>query len=194
VLVPPAILQVVREPLKPGAEAEYRAIEEETARIAIELGCPHPYLGAESLTGSNEVWWFNGYESQDEIKQVEAAYTNNASWMAALVRNSKRKSVLTLPLIEVFAKHRPDLSRGKPWTVGQGRFLVITRTKGNDAIDGTAFEAPDGTRFIVAAARTREEAESKAAKAGRDTHVLAVRPKLSFPAKEWVAADLEFWR
>ena len=190
----PAILQIAREPLKPGLEARYRAIEEETARAAVELRCPHPYLGAESRTGPKEVWWFNGYEFQDEIKQVEAAYKNNAPWMAVLARNSARKSVLTLPPIEVFTKHRPDLSRGKPWNIGEGRFLVITRTKSDRAMDGTVFEAPDGTRFIVTAAHTREEAEAMTTDAGPETDLFAVRPKWSFPAGEWVAADPEFWR
>ena len=192
-LVPP-ILQIFREPLKPGAEADYRVIEEETARLAVELQCPHPYLGAESLTGPKEVWWFNGFESHDEVKQVEADYENNSAWMAALTRHSKRKSVLTLPPVGVLTKHRADLSHGSPWTVGQGRFLVITRTTGDPAIDGTVFEAPDGTRFIVAAAPTRADAEIKAAAAGQSTQVFAVRPEWSYPASEWVAADPEFWR
>jgi len=190
----PAILQIFREPLKPGAAADYRVIEEETARLAVELQCPHPYLGAESLTGPKEVWWFNGFESQDEVKQVEADYENNAAWMAALTRNSKRKSVLTLPPVGVFTKHRADLSCGSPWTVGQGRFLVIARTKHDRPTEGTVFEAPDGTRFVVTAARTRAEADAKATAAGPDTQVFTVRPELSYPASEWVAADPEFWR
>jgi hypothetical protein len=89
---PPSILQIFREPLKPGVEAEYGAIEEETARICVEMKCPHPYLGVESLTGPKEVWWFNGYESRDEIKQVEAGYENNAALMAALERNGKERA------------------------------------------------------------------------------------------------------
>jgi hypothetical protein len=189
----PAILQIFREPLKPGGEADYRVIEEETARLAVELQCPHPYLAAESLTGPKEVWWFNGFESQDEVKQVEADYRNNPALMAELQRSSERKSALTLPPIDVFANHRPDASRGRPWSIGEGRFLVITRAQGHRAIDGTVFEAPDGTRFTVTAAWTREEAESKAAAAGQDTHVFALRPKWSMPAAEWVAADPEFW-
>src|SRR5262245_34399157 len=39
---PPALLQIVREPLKPGSEAAFNAIEEERARISATLGCPHP--------------------------------------------------------------------------------------------------------------------------------------------------------
>lgn len=190
----PAILQIFREPLKPGTDAEYREIEDDTARIAIELRCPHPYLGVESLTGPKEVWWLNGYESQAEIKQVEAEYRKNAALMAALVRNSERKSVLTLPPIDVFAAYRPDLSRGTRWILGHGRFLVITVTKSERVGDGTVFEAPDGTRFAVNPCGTREEADVKAAAAAPDTRVFAVRPNWSLPAKEWIAADPAFWK
>lgn len=190
----PAILQIFREPLKSGVEAEYSAIEAETARFAVKLRCPHPYLAAESLTGPKEVWWFNGYESQDEINQVEAAYKSNAAWTAVLQRNSERKSALTLPPIGVFTKHRGDLSRGLPWSVGQGRFLVITRTKNERALDGTVFEAPDGTWFVVMPARTRADADAKAAAAGRDTQVFSVRPNWSMAAPEWIAGDPAFWK
>jgi len=71
---PPRILQIHREGLKPGSEDAYRQIEDDTARICAELGCPHPYLGIESLTGSREVWFFNGYESSAERKHVVDDY------------------------------------------------------------------------------------------------------------------------
>ena len=80
---PPSLLQIVREPLKPGAEAAFNAIEEERARVSATLGCPHPYLGAESVTGPKEVWWFNGYQSSTDRQQVYDAYAKNAPLMAA---------------------------------------------------------------------------------------------------------------
>ncbi len=78
--------------------------------------------------------------------------------------------------------------------MGLDRFVVITMTRSERKIDGTVFETPDGVRFIVTAAQTREEAERKAASAGPDTNLFAVRPYWGMPAKEWVAADPEFWR
>ncbi len=57
---PPQILQIHREGLKPGSEVAYREVEENAARICAELRGPHPYLAIESLTGSKEVWFFNG--------------------------------------------------------------------------------------------------------------------------------------
>jgi hypothetical protein len=69
---------------------------------------------------------------------------------------------------------------------------VITLTKGSQRINGTVFEAKDGTRFVAMPARTRKEADAVAVDAGPAANVFAVRPSWSFPAKEWVAVDTGF--
>jgi hypothetical protein len=191
---PPHILQIYREALKPGSEAAYHAIEEDTARICAALGCPHPYLGAESLTGPKEVWWFNGYESSVEQRQIFDEYAKNTQLMAALQESSKRKERLTLQPIDVFANYRPDLSAGPPWILGHGRFLVITVTKSDRPIAGSVFESPEGARYIITSARTREQADAAVAAAGPESTIFVVRPTWSFPAKEWTAADPLFWQ
>ena len=190
---PPALLQIVREPLKPGSERAFHAIEEELARVSATLGCPHPYLGAETLTGSKEAWWFNGYQSSTEQEQVYAAYGKNAELMAALQASAKPKAELTLKPIEVFARYRADLSPGPPWLLGHGRYLVIAVTTSTARLTGTVFEGPDGARFLVTAAGTRQEADSVKATAAPEATILAVRPSWSFPAPEWIAADPTFW-
>jgi hypothetical protein len=191
---PPHILQIYREPLKPGREAAYQANENDTARICAKLGCPHPYLGVETLTGPKEVWFFNGYDSPAEQQQVAADYVGNARLMAALGKNSKRKASLTGRGTEVSARYRQDLSRGAPWILGQDHFLVITVTKEDRPINGTVFEGPDGTRFIILSARTRDDADVAVALAGAGSIIFAVRPSWSHPATEWMAADPDFWR
>jgi len=191
---PSQILQIYREPLKAGSEAAYHVIEEETARMAAALGCPHPYLGVESLTGAREVWWFNGYESSAEQRQVYDEYAKNTRLMSAIQQNSERKASLTREPIEAIAHYRQDLSVGTPWILGHGRFLVITMTRSNRGIHGTVFEAPDGTLYIVTPTQTRQEADAASALAGRESRIFAVRPSLSFPAREWIGADSPFWQ
>jgi hypothetical protein len=191
---PPYILQIVREPLKPGSEAEYSAIEEDIARAAVAFGCPHPYLGVESLTGSKEVWWFNGYQTSAEQKQTYDDYAKNARLLEALRQNSQTKARLTLDPIEVFARYRPDLSVGPLWILGHGRFLVIAVTQSDSQIPGTVFEASEGTRFIITSAQTRQEADAARALAGPESNIFAVRPSWSFPAAEWILADSRFWQ
>ena len=183
---PSQILQVYRDFLKPGSETAYQQIENDAARICVERGCPHPYVGMESLTGAKEVWFLNGHASSTEQKQVAADYTKNAPLLAALAEITKRKQGLIREPVEVFANYRSDLSRG--------RFLVVTVTKGNGKTEGTVFETQDGTRLIFTPAQSLHEAQVKAAARGSEAIVFAVRPNWSMPAKGWVAADPPFWK
>jgi len=187
------ILQIVREPLKPGSEAAYDAIERDQARISKAFGCPHPYLAAESLTGPKEVWWFNAYESDEDRQGVYDAYAKNAPLLEALQKNSVAKAALTLPAIEVLARFLSHGSGGAPWSVGHGRFLVIAVTRDDRSIDGTVFAAADGTRYIVCAVRTRTEADAARARIGPEANLFAVRSDWSFPDTSWIAADPSFW-
>ena len=191
---PLALLQIVREPLKPGSDTAFNVIEEERARASATLGCPHPYLGAESLTGSKEAWWFNGYQSSTEQKQVYDAYANNAALMAAFQQSAKPKADLTLKPMEVFVRYRADLSAGTPWLLGHGRYLVIIVTKSTLRLSGTVFEGSDGVRVLVIPTETRQEADAARASAGPEATILAVRVSWSFPAPDWIAADPPFWR
>jgi hypothetical protein len=71
---------------------------------------------------------------------------------------------------------------------------ILHLTKLSGPFEGAVFEAADHTRFVVIAARTREEADSKAIAAGSEAKVFAVRPYWTRPAKEWVSADPAFWQ
>jgi len=207
-LQPPQILEIVRELLKHGSELEYGKIEENNAQLAVELGCPHPYLGIESLTGPEEVWWLNGYASADDLKQVADNYAKNTRLLGAFKANIQRKASLVGEAIEVFTHFRPELTTGAPWILGQGRFLVITVIKDDRQGNGTVFDRvnlydqyrtaregteAEGKRFVFKPAATREEAEAIAATEGPESRVFAVRASWGFPAKEWVAGDPSFW-
>lgn len=198
---PPQILEVYREFWKPGNSTANHKIEAEAAQICFELKCPHPCLGLESLPGPREAWFLNGYASSTEQTQVGDDYQKNPALIEALNQILIRKKPLSSAEdVNVFAKYQQSLSRGAPWSLGQGRFLVITVTKrdlaakSNLVIDGTAFEVDNGTLFIFSAARTRQEAEARAAAAGPEAHVFAVRTYWSLPAKDWTAMDPSFWK
>jgi hypothetical protein len=190
----PNILLVFREPLKPGLEAEYKAIEDETAQACVELKCPHPHLALEPLTGPREVWWLNAFESDADRLRVEDAYAKNRPLMAALERNSKRKAAVTEPFVSAFVKYRPDLSRGTPWTLVGARFLVVTVTRQDSRAEGSVFDAPDGSRYILKPVKTRHQADAEATRAGQEARVFAIRPYWGLPAKAWLEADPDFWK
>jgi hypothetical protein len=191
---PPQILEIYRDFLKPGSEAAYNDIERDIARVCIELGFPHAYLAIESLTGPKEVWFLNGWESSAEQEQVADEYAKNDPLVAALEKHAKRKAGLVLTPVEVFANYRQHSGGGEPWSMGMGRFLVITVTRARERMDGTTFETLDGAKFIVLPVNTRAVADAKAAAIGAESRVFAVHPYWSKPAEEWVSADPAFWR
>ena len=190
--IPPPLLQIHHEGILSGREADYAAIEDDTARLCADLGCPHPYLAAESLSVPTEVWFFNGYRDDAERARVDAAYKANAPLIARMRVNSERKAPITIKPTGVIATY--ESSRGDSWKPGHGRFLVITVTAANRPLVGSVFATPDRRRFAITATRTREEAEAVVAAASGDTRVFAVRPRWSFPDRSWIAADPDFWR
>lgn len=190
----PLILQIYRDRLKPGTEADYRAVEEDAARVCADFECPHPHLAMESLEGPKEVWWLNAYESEAEKQKVVDNYTSNRALMEALDRITRRKDGLTEAPVDTFANYRVDLSRGAPLQLAGARYIVVTVTRRDALLEGSVFEAPDGTRFILKPVATRDQADVLTAAAGPERRVFAVRPYWGMPAKEWIAADPEFWK
>ena len=59
---PPMILEIYRDPVKPGSETPFKAIEQDAARRCVELRCPHPHLAIETLAPPIEVWWLNAFK------------------------------------------------------------------------------------------------------------------------------------
>jgi hypothetical protein len=191
---PPQFLQIVRESLKQGGEAAYKAIEEDAARICADLKCPNSHLAMESLAGPKEVWWLTPYESESDRQRVANGYASNRALMAALQEIPKRKRGLVGAPTDILANYRRHLSGKGSWKVGGTRFFVVTVTKGNPRAPGTVFEAPDGTRFILRPSVTRRQADALAAAAGPEARIFAIRPFWGMPAKDWIAADPEFWK
>lgn len=191
---PPKILQIHRDTLKRGSEATFKAVEEDAAQACADLKCPHPHLAIESLTGPKEVWWLNAFESEAEKQRVTDDYANNRPLMAALDRISQRRADVIGTEVDIFANYRADLSRGAPWRLAGARFFVVTVTRRDPLTEGSVFEASDGTRFVLRAVGTRDQADVAAAAVGPEATVFAVRPYWGMPAKEWIAADPEFWK
>ena len=188
----PRILLIAREPLKPGAEAEYDRIESETATLAAKRGCPHPYLALQPLSGAkNEVWWFNGFDSQNELNSVAEAYKTNEAWNAALTKNQKRKEPLTGKSAEQLADLEPQM-HSQPWAVGRAPYVVVAINPAARLSGSNVFKGRDGTRYEILMANTREDAERVARE--KDFVVLEVVPRWSFPAREWVDGNREIWK
>jgi acetyl esterase/lipase len=185
------LLQIFRESVKAGSEAGYRAVEEAAARICAQHRFPNPHLAMEAESGPHEVWWLNAFASEEARQRVTADYEANAELVRALTEHGRRKQGLTEASIDVVTTYRPDLSR-KPWDPAGARFVVVRTAKRELSSDGSVFEAPEGGFYALTPARTHSGA-AKAAAIEPGAIVFAVRPWWGHPAKEWIAADPEFW-
>jgi hypothetical protein len=183
----PLLLQVFRDFVKPGREAEFRAIEEDAARACAEFGFPHAHIAMQSLARPTEVWWLNLFESEEDRANVLRAFNDRPAIVAALDAISKRREPIIDAPIDMLATAR----NAYPLEIGRARFYAALATQERTPMRGAAFEASDGTRFVFHPAATNEDAETVARQYGATA--FAVRPYWGMAAPEWIAADPDFW-
>ena len=169
--------------------ARLRTTARKSARIT---GAPIHYIGLESLSGIHEAWWINVFASEADTARVAKAYALDRALSGALAEVAQRKAALIGTPVQGFAIYRPDLSHGPAWSITRARFLVVAVTRARRPADGSVWETPDSTRYILRTFRTRRAADLAARAAGG--RVFALRPNWSMPAAEWVQADPAFWQ
>jgi hypothetical protein len=190
----PELLLLVREQLRPGSDEAYAKNELKIVAACARLKGPHPYLALASLAGPREVWWLNAFASQEEKDQLEAAYARNRRLMSQLQPLGRRKEAFRDALTTTLMTYRPDLSPGAVWRFSGAHFFVISLAQGGREAVGPVFESSDGKRLVVASADSRAAGDRIAARAGPGSVILAVQPQWSVPARDWIAADPEFWK
>jgi hypothetical protein len=169
---PPQILEIYRDYLKPEAVAANRRLENRAEHLCRTLDFRHSYLTIESVSGPKEMWYFNGFESQAEVEKLRREYEQNTKLAAALADIVQRKAALKrAESTDDFAHYRSDLSRGEPWIIGRGRFLVIVLFNGDPPLNGTVFEMKGGGRMLVRTTHSSAEAQVLAASAGSTASV-----------------------
>jgi hypothetical protein len=169
---PPQILEIYRDYLKPDSVAKNRKLERRAEHLCRTLGFSHPYLTIESVSGPAEMWYLNGFDSQAEVEQLGHSYQRNAPLVAALDAIVARKAPLKrADSTNEFARYRPDLSRGNPWILGRGRFLVIAFFAADSPLDGTVFEMENGQRMVIRGAQTSAQANALLGSAGPKANV-----------------------
>jgi len=187
----PRFMYIYRDSLKRGVDSAFRVIENDAAQICADLRCPNPYLGLESLSGPHEAWWLNTFATAADTVRVARIYATDRALSTALGAIAQRKAALIGTPIQGFAQYRPDLSRGRTWSVARARYVVVTVTREHRAAEGSVWMMADSTLYILRPARTVREATELAGVTG--ARVFAIRPNWSMPAPDWVAADPAFW-
>lgn len=241
----PVILQVYRELIKPGTEAQVMEIERRSIAEQARLKSPHPYLTLTSVSGAmTAVWYLHGNDSYADIESEWAKVTATPGLLDAWAKPPAAKVNFVVEQTAVFARLRDDLSYGRGLTGTKTRFFVVTtvsvrpghggdfselrrilrgghehaRASDNLMVYEVESGMPDGTFLIFSAAANWDEAGALSQFHGRglenalgdqarakarelssasilksQTVLLSVNPEISFPAKEWIASDSEFW-
>jgi hypothetical protein len=194
VQTPPALLQIVREKLRPGVEQDYGRIEEELARACARLGAPNRYLALASIGKPVEVWWLNMYASESAVDHVAEAYARNTPLMTALRELSANKVGMTDVPIDVMTTFRSDLSSPDAWQIGQLRYAVVSDLQAPERSEGAVFQSPDGRALVIIAASDRNDAERRASQLGPGAMIFEVRPQWSLPEDSWVSLNPQLWK
>lgn len=121
---PSAFVFIYREQIKPGKIAAYTQIEEAAARFCARANCPNPYLAISSITGPDEVWWINGFDSIDTMEKVWHDYAANREIKQELNSVAEKKADLAFPASTLLARFREEMSFAS--TLISPRFLSIT--------------------------------------------------------------------
>jgi hypothetical protein len=222
---PPAtILNIYREQIRPGKLAAYMRIEEAAARFCATAHCPNPYFALTSLTGPDETWWINGFDSPDAVEKVRHDYAASEQIAQYLGSVAEQKGDLVFPSSTLLARLRDDMSFSASYAFGITRYISIVRVQIRPG-QVTAFEKArqtvkfalqrsgrtqwvyqvtsgtgDGTYLVMIPGRTTQEARAFAPSEVDDsvlsseTRLYAVSPSLSMPAQSWQEADPDFWK
>lgn len=191
--VPPQVIGLTIERIKPGSEERYDSVERELAAVCKRLGCPNAYLALESFTNPKEVYWLTAYRTEADVARIAADYASNERLLAELRRGSTAKEALTEPPISLTARYRPDFSDSSPWLVGILPFAVVVEIDRSKAGSGAVFELPDGSRLAFVPAANAEDTNAIAAAFGPTAKRFAVHPEWSKPASAWIIANPALW-
>ncbi len=123
--VPPAVLQIYRDSVKPSKMAEYSRIEGEAAQ-ACARASTWPYLTIQSITGTQEVWFLSGFDSYAALERSAESFVRNAALNAELQRLLEAKANLVTDPRVVYASYRDDLSGTSGFILPGARFFTVT--------------------------------------------------------------------
>ena len=122
----PRILQIYREQMIQGREADYLRIESGAVATESRLNFQHFYLTLHGVNRSGDIWFVNGYDSYAELEQLEKQIAANAELTAALNEIGMEKAGLSQDPHTIFARYRDDLSFGRGLSGQRTRYFVIS--------------------------------------------------------------------
>lgn len=122
---PPDILQIYRDPVRPGKMPEYAKVEGEAAQACYRANT-WPYFTIQSVTGPQEVWFVSGFETYAAMERSAEPFARNVSLSQELGRLMEAKTNLVTEPRTVFLRYREDLGRNNGLVRPGTRFFTVT--------------------------------------------------------------------
>jgi hypothetical protein len=123
---PYPLVFICREQVKPGRLAKVVQIEESAAQFCAKAGCPNPYVALTSITGRDEIWWVNGFDSAEAMEKTMRDYAANTQITDRLAIVAESKAGFVFPAVNLIARFREDLSISASTTFAYARYISAT--------------------------------------------------------------------
>jgi hypothetical protein len=121
----PDLLQIYRDPIRPGKMPEYTKVESEAA-LACYRANTWPYFTMQSVTGPQEVWFVSGFETYAAMERSAEPFVRNVSLSQELGKLMENKTNLVTDPRTVFLRYREDLGRNNGLVRPGTRFFTVT--------------------------------------------------------------------
>jgi hypothetical protein len=139
--VPPKVLQIFREEVKPGKTTAHQKVEVGWPKAFAQAKWPTYYMAATSVTGPSEAWFITGYPSYAAYE----ADQQNLEKATALFAETQRLSALDGELLtqgrSMLAAYRDDLSYNTGVNLAKMRYFTITTVRVRPGHDAEFVEA-----------------------------------------------------
>ena len=109
---PPKFHLIVQESVKPGKSAAHEKVEAGWPRAFAKAKVALNYLGAVTLSGPRQAWFFIGYDSMTEWEKSDRDLANRDDLRAETDRLDQQDGDLLSGIRSLWAVHRDDLSLG----------------------------------------------------------------------------------
>jgi hypothetical protein len=187
------LLQLVRERIASGHEADYDTIERAIAQACRALAAPHPYLALQNVNDPREIWWINRFASPAQRQQVVDAYAANVALMNEMGGLGARKASCVESSTDLLLRSSgPDHESHA--ALGHMACLVADWARDRGRTDVWTFDGNDGIQLAISPAESVPAARARADGLGPEAIVLAVVPAWSLPSPAWITANAALWR
>src|SRR5579872_4613321 len=122
---PPAVITINRETIKEGRSAAHEKVEASWARAFRKAKFPSHYIALTALTGGNDVWFLNSYNSFAAIEESDKLMESGALKGESEALDARDGEVRTLTR-NMVAVYRKDMSfHPDAVNLGKSRYWVV---------------------------------------------------------------------